>query len=224
VHGSRWVEVHYSVLSLSRIDATSATGAQVPLSQFASITSTVTPIAINHQGQFPSVTLSFIGVILLIGIVKKNRIMLVDFALVDQRERGLSSEEAIHETCRLRFRPILMTTMCALLAGVPLMLGTGTGSENRQPLGNAIVGGLLVSQVLTLFTTPVAYILHGPPRQLGWGAAATPPLRKQVLRDARRTRSRPRRPSCRYDGCPGNPMCSAMRLPGRCCHPSLSSG
>jgi multidrug efflux pump subunit AcrB len=153
VHGSRSVEVHYSVLSLSRIDATSATGAQVPLSQFASITSTVTPIAINHQGQFPSVTLSFIGVILLIGIVKKNRIMLVDFALVGQRERGLSAEEAIHEACRLRFRPILMTTMCALL-----MLGTGIGSEIRQPLGYAIVGGLLVSQVLTLFTTPVVYI------------------------------------------------------------------
>src|ERR1700736_67096 len=245
--------------ALSRIYATSASGTQVPLSQFAMITSRVAPIAVNHQGQFPSVTLSFnlppntsigaavtaiqqatkdlhlppsiatsfqgsaqafqsslsstpililaaliavyiilailyestihpitiistlpsaglgalltlllfgmpldvigiIGIILLIGIVKKNGIMLVDFALVGERERGLSTEEAIHEACLLRFRPILMTTMCALLGGVPLMLGTGIGSEIRQPLGYAIVGGLLVSQVLTLFTTPVVYI------------------------------------------------------------------
>ncbi|MGA7262682.1 MAG: efflux RND transporter permease subunit, partial [Stellaceae bacterium] len=245
--------------ALSRIYATSSSGKEVPLSEFAKITSTVAPIAVNHQGQFPSVTLSFnlppnvsigaavtaiqqatkelnlpasiatsfqgsaqafqnslsstpililaaliavyiilgmlyestihpitiistlpsaglgalltlmlfgmpldvigiIGIILLIGIVKKNGIMLVDFALVGQRERGLGTEEAIHEACRLRFRPILMTTMCALLAGIPLMLGTGIGSEIRQPLGYAIVGGLLVSQLLTLFTTPVVYI------------------------------------------------------------------
>jgi hydrophobe/amphiphile efflux-1 (HAE1) family protein len=245
--------------ALSRIYATSSSGQQVPLSEIAKITSTVAPIAVNHQGQFPSVTLSFnlppnvsigaavsaiqqatkelqlppsimtsfqgsaqafqnslsstpililaaliavyiilgmlyestihpitiistlpsaglgalltlmlfgmpldvigiIGIILLIGIVKKNGIMLVDFALVGQRERGLSTEEAIHEACRLRFRPILMTTVCALLGGVPLMLGTGIGSEIRQPLGYAIVGGLLVSQLLTLFTTPVVYI------------------------------------------------------------------
>src|SRR5215831_7162249 len=245
--------------ALSRIYATSSSGAEVPLSQFASIRSTVAPIAVNHQGQFPSVTLSFnlppgtsigaavaaiqqaakelhlpasvatsfqgsaqafqnslsstpililaaliavyiilgmlyestihpimiistlpssglgalltlmlfgmpldvigiIGIILLIGIVKKNGIMLVDFALAGQRERGLGIEDAVHEACRLRFRPILMTTMCALLAGVPLMLGTGIGSEIRQPLGYAIVGGLLVSQLLTLFTTPVVYI------------------------------------------------------------------
>jgi len=245
--------------ALSRIYATSSSGKEVPLSEFAKITSTVAPIAVNHQGQFPSVTLSFnlapnvsigaavsaiqqatrelhlprsiatsfqgsaqafqnslsstpililaaliavyiilgmlyestihpitiistlpsaglgalltlrlfgmpldvigiIGMILLIGIVKKNGIMLVDFALVGQRERGLSTEAAIHEACRLRFRPILMTTMCALLAGVPLMLGTGIGSEIRQPLGYAIAGGLLVSQLLTLFTTPVVYI------------------------------------------------------------------
>src|SRR6185312_7165886 len=104
----------------------------------------------------PLDVIGIIGIILLIGIVKKNGIMLVDFALVGERER--STEEAIHEACLLRFRPILMTTMCALLAGVPLMLGTGIGSEIRQPLGYAIVGGLLVSQVLTLFTTPVVYI------------------------------------------------------------------
>ena len=245
--------------ALSRIYATSSGGTEVPLSQFATITPRVAALAVNHQGQFPSVTLSFnlppntsigaavtaiqqvtkelhlppsiatsfqgsaqafqsslsstpililaaliavyiilamlyestihpitiistlpsaglgalltlmlfgmpldvigiIGIILLIGIVKKNGIMLVDFALVGQRERGLSTEEAIHEACLLRFRPILMTTMCALLGGVPLMLGTGIGSEIRQPLGYAIVGGLLVSQVLTLFTTPVVYI------------------------------------------------------------------
>src|SRR5277367_37346 len=106
----------------------------------------------------PLDVIGIIGIILLIGIVKKNGIMLVDFALESQRERGLSSEDAIHEACRLRFRPILMTTMCALLAGIPLMLGTGIGSEIRQPLGYTIVGGLLVSQVLTLFTTPVVYI------------------------------------------------------------------
>jgi multidrug efflux pump subunit AcrB len=82
----------------------------------------------------------------------------VDFALEGQRERGLSTEEAIHEACRLRFRPILMTTMCALLAGIPLMLVSGIGLEIRQPLGYAIVGGLLVSQLLTLFTTSVVYI------------------------------------------------------------------
>jgi hydrophobe/amphiphile efflux-1 (HAE1) family protein len=245
--------------ALSRIFARSTSGGMVPLNQFARVSSSVAPIAINHQGQFPSVTLSFnlapagtigeavsairksvadlhlpssittsfqgnaqafqsslsstpililaalvavyiilgmlyestihpltiistlpsaglgalltlmlfgmpldiigiIGIILLIGIVKKNGIMLVDFALASERERGLKSEDAIHEACRLRFRPILMTTVCALLAGVPLMVGTGTGSEIRQPLGYVIVGGLLVSQLLTLFTTPVVYI------------------------------------------------------------------
>jgi multidrug efflux pump subunit AcrB len=245
--------------ALSRIYATSTSGKEVPLSEFAKITSTIAPIAVNHQGQFASVTLSFnlppsatigaavsaiqqttkelhlpasiatsfqgsaqafqsslsstpililaalvviyiilgmlyesmihpitiistlpgaglgalltlmlfgmpldvigiIGIILLIGIVKKNGIMLVDFALVGERERGLSAEDAIHEAARLRFRPILMTTMCAVLSGVPLALGTGIGSEIRQPLGYAIIGGLMVSQLLTLFTTPVVYI------------------------------------------------------------------
>jgi HAE1 family hydrophobic/amphiphilic exporter-1 len=250
----------------------------VPLSQFASMTRSIAPLAVNHQGQFPSVTLSFnlapkstvgeavsvmrrtaadlnmpasiatsfqgnaqafqnslsstpililaalvavylilgmlyestihpltiistlpsaglgalltlmlfgmpldvigiIGIILLIGIVKKNGIMLVDFALVGQRERGLSSEDAIHEACRLRFRPILMTTLCALLAGVPL---TGTGSEIRQPLGYAIVGGLLVSQLLTLFTTPVVYIYMD--RISGWLYSRSRPQSPDIAR------------------------------------------
>ncbi len=253
--------------ALSRIYAKSTSGGMVPLSQFATVSRSTAPLAINHQGQFPSVTLSFnlapnstigaavsaiqkttadlhmppsiatsfqgnaqafqsslgstpilivaalvavylilgmlyestihpltiistlpsaglgalltlslvgmpldvigiIGIILLIGIVKKNGIMLVDFALAEERDHGLSSEEAIHRACRLRFRPILMTTLCALLAGVPLMLGTGTGSEIRQPLGYAIVGGLLISQLLTLFTTPVVYIYMD--RLSGW--------------------------------------------------------
>lgn len=245
--------------ALSRIYAKSASGGMVPLSQFTTAVPSIAPLAINHQGQFPSVTLSFnlapgstigaaitaiqeavedfhmpqsiatsfqgnaqafqsslsstpiliiaaliavylilgilyestihpitiistlpsaglgalltlmlfgmpldvigiIGIILLIGIVKKNGIMLIDVALKAQRERAIASEDAIHQACRLRFRPILMTTLCALLGGVPLMLGTGTGSEIRQPLGYAIVGGLLVSQLLTLFTTPIVYI------------------------------------------------------------------
>jgi HAE1 family hydrophobic/amphiphilic exporter-1 len=101
---------------------------------------------------------ALIGVILLIGIVKKNGIMMVDFAIAAERDDGLSAVDAIRRAAVLRFRPIMMTTMAAMLGGVPLMLGQGTGAEIRQPLGYAMVGGLLVSQALTLFTTPVVYV------------------------------------------------------------------
>jgi multidrug efflux pump subunit AcrB len=255
--------------ALSKIYVPSASGAQVPLSTLAHYTSTIEPLSVSHQGQFPAITLSFnlapghalgeavdsiqaltarlripptvngsfqgtaqafqaslssmpllvaaailvvyivlgilyesyihpitilsalpsagvgalvmlmlcgydlsviaiIGIILLIGIVKKNAIMMIDFALQAERIAGKSPREAIHEACLLRFRPIMMTTFAALFGAMPIALGHGAGSELRRPLGIAIIGGLLVSQWLTLYTTPVMYLyLEGFSRWLG---------------------------------------------------------
>jgi multidrug efflux pump len=102
--------------------------------------------------------IALIGIILLIGIVKKNAILMIDFALAAERNEGKNSRDSIYEACMLRFRPILMTTMAAMLGALPLAIGTGTGSELRRPLGITIIGGLIVSQMLTLFTTPVVYL------------------------------------------------------------------
>ncbi|MGC1341234.1 MAG: efflux RND transporter permease subunit, partial [Candidatus Binataceae bacterium] len=114
--------------------------------------------------------IALIGIILLIGIVKKNAIMMIDFALEAQRTEGRPARDAIYQACILRFRPIMMTTMAALLGGLPLAVGTGTGSELRRPLGIAIVGGLIVSQMLTLFTTPVVFLYLERVR-VGWVVA-----------------------------------------------------
>ena len=140
---------------------------------------------------------SIIGIILLIGIVKKNAIMMIDFALEAERNEGKSPDEAIHQAALLRFRPILMTTVAALFGALPLMLGSGMGSELRHPLGISIVGGLLVSQLLTLFTTPVIYIYFDR-----WGQ-----------RSARMARAPPR---------PAMPAPNRSRRnePGRALHPA----
>jgi multidrug efflux pump len=120
---------------------------------------------------------ALIGIILLIGIVEKNAIMMIDFALEAERKEGKDPVEAIYQACLLRFRPILMTTMAAMLGGLPLALGSGIGSELRRPLGISIVGGLLVSQVLTLYTTPVVYIYFDKLARKITGSRASEPRR-----------------------------------------------
>jgi multidrug efflux pump len=116
--------------------------------------------------------ISIIGIVLLIGIVKKNAIMMIDFAIMAERDEGKNTRDSIFEACMLRFRPILMTTMAALFGALPLAFGTGTGSELRRPLGITIVGGLLLSQLITLYTTPVVYLTLDHLRQRLWGEKA----------------------------------------------------
>jgi HAE1 family hydrophobic/amphiphilic exporter-1 len=118
--------------------------------------------------------IALIGLILLIGIVKKNGIMMVDFAISAERDEHLTTEQSIRKAALLRFRPIMMTTMAAMLGGVPLMLGQGTGAELRQPLGYTMVGGLIVSQALTLFTTPVIYLYLDQLSNWLWRSAKHP--------------------------------------------------
>ena len=143
---------------------------------------------------------AFVGVIMLVGLVKKNGIMMVDFAIEAQRSGGKRRREAIYEACLVRFRPIMMTTMAALMGTLPIALGLGAGAESRRPLGLAVVGGLLVSQTLTLYVTPVFYVYMEKLR-IDWRVAARlsprpshPPRRQRPSRSAARRTSRCRNP------------------------------
>jgi multidrug efflux pump subunit AcrB len=138
-------------------------------------------LLILRAGGYELSLIAVIGIILLIGIVKKNAIMMIDFALATEREQGLTPDESIYRACLLRFRPIMMTTMAALLGGLPLMLGTGTGAEIRRPLGFAIVGGLIVSQFLTLYTTPIIYLYLDRLHHWLSGSPVKGPSRAQAL-------------------------------------------
>jgi len=118
---------------------------------------------------------AFVGVIMLIGLVKKNAIMMIDFAIAAEREEGKNAHDAIVEACLVRFRPIMMTTMAALMGTLPIAVGWGAGAESRRPLGLAVVGGLAVSQLITLYITPVIYTyLAGLQRRLSWKRVKTP--------------------------------------------------
>ena len=123
--------------------------------------------------------IALIGIILLIGIVKKNAILMIDFAIETERNEGTSPEDSIYQACLLRFRPIMMTTMAAMFGGLPIALGGGNGSELRRPLGIAIVGGLMVSQILTLYTTPVVYLYMDRFRAWVSGGKALHPLNNE---------------------------------------------
>jgi len=128
--------------------------------------------------------IALIGIFLLIGIVKKNAILIIDFALEAERARGISALEAVREACLLRFRPILMTTLAAILGALPLAIGFGEGAELRRPLGIAIIGGLIASQLLTLLTTPVVYVLMDKLRRRS-------PLERQLSRHPGETDAAP---------------------------------
>ena len=163
-------------------------------------------LLILMAGGYDLSVIALIGIILLIGIVKKNGIMMVDFALAAERERGMSPHDAIREACLLRFRPIMMTTMCALLSGLPLMLGHGAGSELRRPLGYAMVGGLVLSQALTLFTTPVVYLyLDRAHRWVAERLAARDALREARAAIAANAHAAPRRATVVAVAVPASP-------------------